>query len=40
MLRGLGYEPVDDQSKPPASLWLERKRFGGKFQPDIHSIQQ
>ena len=28
MLRGLGYEPVDDQSEPPASLWLERKRFG------------
>jgi hypothetical protein len=40
MLRGIGYEPVNNQSEPPASLWFERKRFGCKCQPDIHSIQQ
>ena len=38
--RGVGYEPVDDQSEPPASLGLERKRFGDECQPDIHSVQQ
>ena len=32
--------PWNDQSEPPASLWFERKRFGGECQPDIHSIQQ
>ena len=40
ILRGVGYKPVDDQSQPPASRWLERKRFGVECQPDIHSIQQ